>query len=247
MILLLDVGNTRVKWAWLEFLDLAPAGAVAHNASRRSWQREIEADGHRPQRIVVASVAGPAFAAALTLWARDHYRVEPEFITASRELCGVRNGYRRAAALGIDRWLAMVAAWQQAPGATLVISSGTALTVDVVGADGRHRGGLILPGVGMMRDARARIETDPVPMAENLLTVASGGVPAPDCAVRTLAALADRACEEGERTLGERPRALLTGGGAPVLAPHLRHPVELVPDLVLSGLAIVATRDTGAG
>lgn len=155
MILLLDVGNTRVKWAWLEHLDVAPAGAVAHDATRRSWQREIEADGHRPRRIVVASVAGPAFAAALTLWSRDHYRIEPELLAARAEQCGVRNAYARPAALGVDRWLALIGAWRNRALPTLVVSSGTALTVDALDGGGQHRGGLIVPGVQMMRDARA--------------------------------------------------------------------------------------------
>ncbi len=242
MILLLDVGNTRVKWAWLEYLEIAPSGAVAHDATHRSWQGEIEADGHQPSRIVVANVAGPAFAAALTLWSRDHYAVEPEFILARDRLLGVTNGYLRPAALGVDRWLALIAAWRSAPRATLVVNSGTALTVDTVDGGGRHRGGLILPGVQMLSESRAPWAAG----AELLAGRALAGLPR-DPVPLTLAALADRAYEAFARDVGPAPRFILTGGDSQLLDPHLSQPVEIVPDLVLTGLAIVATSGQAGG
>jgi type III pantothenate kinase len=236
MILLLDVGNTRVKWAWLEYLEIAPSGAVAHDATHRSWQGEIEADGHRPSRIVVANVAGPAFAAALTLWSRAHYAVEPEFVLARGRLLGVTNGYRRPAALGVDRWLALIAAWRSAPRPTLVVNSGTALTVDALDGTGRHHGGLILPGVQMLGESRAPWATG----AELRPDRALEGLPS-DPVPLTLAALADRALGAFAATTGTAPRFILTGGDAHVLEPYLSQPAEIVPDLVLTGLAIVAT------
>ncbi|MEI8297511.1 MAG: type III pantothenate kinase [Pseudomonadota bacterium] len=237
MILLLDAGNTRVKWAWLEYLEIAPAGAIAHDATHRSWQREIEADGHRPSRIVVANVAGPAFAAALTLWSRDHYAIEPEFIVATRQALGVTNGYIRPAALGVDRWLGLIAAWRSAARPTLIVHSGTALTVDTLDASGRHRGGLILPGVLMLGEARASLDHGGAALRDN---VALPNLPTDPVAL-TLAALADRACREFAEQLGVVPRLLLTGGDARLLQPLLSQPVETVTDLVLTGLAIVAT------
>jgi type III pantothenate kinase len=244
MILLLDVGNTRLKWAWLEHLQFGPAGAIAHDATHRSWQREIEADGHRPSRIVVSSVAGPAFAAAVTLWARDHYRLEPEFVSARAEQCGVRNAYARPAALGVDRWLALIGAWRSRAHPTLIVSAGTAVTVDTLDGEGRHCGGLIVPGVQMMRDARARFDDDldflPGPAA------GADGAPA-DCSLRMLAALADRSIEEFAARVGVAPRVLLTGGDARLLRPLLRHVAEAIPDLVLAGLAIVASESPAGG
>jgi len=241
MILLLDVGNTRVKWAWLEYLEIAPSGAVAHDATHRSWQGEIAADGHRPSRIVVANVAGPAFAAALTLWSRDHYAVEPEFIVARDRLLGVTNGYVRPAALGVDRWLGLIAAWRSAPRPTLVVNSGTALTVDTLDGAGRHRGGLILPGVQMLGETRAPWAGD----GELLAGRALDGLPS-DPVPLTLAALADRALGEFAAATGTAPRLILTGGDAHVLEPYLSQAAAIVPDLVLTGLAIVATGG-GAG
>ena len=240
MILLLDVGNSRVKWAWLESVGIAPAGAVAHDATHRSWQREIEADGRRPSRIVVASVAGPAFRAALTLWSRDHYRLEPEFVATAAETGGVRIAYARPSALGVDRWLALVSAWSLSPRAAVIVSGGTALTIDTLDDAGQHGGGLIVPGVQMMRDARARFgaDADFMPDAD---AGASGGAPS-DYVPRLLAALADRSIAEFAASTAATPRVLLTGGDARLIAPLMTRPGEIVADLVLRGLAIVATR-----
>jgi type III pantothenate kinase len=240
MILLLDVGNTRVKWAWLEYLDIAPAGAVAHDATHRSWQAEIEADGHRPTRIVAANVAGAGFARALTRWSAVRFGLEPELILAQDSHCGVVNSYPRPATLGVDRWLGMIAAWKSAPRATCIVASGTALTVDTLDAAGRHCGGLVLPGVQMMSEARAALGADPAltPAAE-LPGLAAFG-PTQSIPV-TLAAVADRSVAELGARIGAPPRVLLTGGDAGLLEPYLASAVEVVPDLVLTGLAIVAT------
>jgi type III pantothenate kinase len=234
MILLLDVGNTRVKWAWLEYLEVAPAGAVAHDSTHRAWQREIEADGHRPTRVVVSNVAGPAFAAALTLWCRDHYSVDPEFVLAREALLGVRNGYRRPTALGVDRWLALIAAWRRSPRPTLIVSSGTALTIDALDGTGLHRGGLIIPGLAMLTETQAILATEPdfCSLDQPPLTEA---VPL------MLAAAAQRAWQQLRDLLGTEPGLLLTGGDASNLATQLQTPADIVPDLVLNGLAAVAT------
>lgn len=234
MILLLDVGNTRVKWAWLEYLEVAPAGAVAHASTHRAWQREIEADGHWPTRVVVSNVAGPAFAAALTLWCRDRYSVDPEFVVAGDALLGVRNGYRRSSALGVDRWLALIAAWRRSARPTLIVSSGTALTIDAIDGSGVHRGGLIMPGLAMLTDAQASLN-----VGSDFCT--TDAVPAGDSLPLMMAAAAERAWGLLASTLDAEPALLLTGGDASTLARLIRRPVEFVPDLVLNGLAAVAT------
>jgi type III pantothenate kinase len=245
MILLLDVGNSRVKWAWLEYLEIAPAGAVAHDATHRSWQDEIELDGHRPTRIVVANVAGPDFAAALTRWSLARFALQPEFIRARALLGGVRNAYARPAALGVDRWLGMIAAWRSTPRPTCIVNSGTALTVDTLDAAGNHCGGLIVPGAQMMAEARNGFEVDPELLAGATLDGATANR-APDCVPLMLAALADRSIAGLEARVGARPRFVLTGGDAHLLEPHLVSVPERVPDLVLTGLAIVATVGQGS-
>jgi len=244
MILLLDVGNTRVKWAWLDYLELAPVGAAAHDASHRSWQREIEAAGNVPRRIVVASVAGPSFAAALTLWSRDRYRVEPEFVHSSASLCGVTNAYTRPTALGVDRWLGLIAAWRRESLPAIIVNCGTAVTVDIIDPSGNHGGGLIVPGTTMMRDARGPLLNSAEKAQPAIDPSGFPLIPAPsDPALHTIGALIDRVWDETRASCGTTLRLLLTGGDAHQVLPYLlNQEVEQVPDLVLTGLAIVATR-----
>ena len=166
--------------------------------------------------------------------------VDPEFVTASENLCGVTNGYRRPTALGADRWLALIAAWRSGARATLVLNRGTALTVDAIDGDGRHRGGLILPGVQMMTELRAPWVGTP----ELVPGAALERLPA-DVVPFALAALGRRVLDAFAAQTGSEPRLLLTGGDARLLAPHLPASAVVVPDLVLTGLAIVATRGAG--
>ena len=235
MMLLLDVGNTRVKWAWLEYLAVEPAGAVAHDATHRSWQSEIEADGHRPGRVVASNVAGPAFAAALRQWANTHFGLEPEFIVPAVSGFGVRNSYLTPAALGADRWLGLVAARRSSAAAACIVNSGTALTVDALDGGGRHLGGFVVPGLQMMLDAHAGLGP-PTRWAAG----ADFGRSVQDCAASLLTGLASRALNMLAAATGGTPRCILTGGDAPLLAAGLARPVEIVPDLVLTGLAICA-------
>ena len=236
MILLLDVGNTRVKWAWLDYLEVAPAGAIAHDATHRSWQSEIEADGHRPERVVASNVAGPAFAAALRQWASSHFGLEPEFVMPAAAGFGVRNGYQTPAALGADRWLGLVAARRSSPTAACIVSSGSAFTVDALDGGGRHLGGFIVPGLQMMLDAQAGLGP-----ATRWPAGTAFGKSVPDCAALMLSGLANRALALLAAATGGPARCILTGGDAPLVAADIAQPVEIVPDLVLTGLAICAT------
>ena len=236
MILLLDVGNTRVKWAWLDYVEVAPAGAVAHDATHRSWQSEIEADGHHPERIVASNVAGAAFAAALRQWAGSHFGLEPEFVIPAAAGFGVRNSYLTPAALGADRWLGLVAARRSSAAAACVVNSGTALSVDALDGGGRHLGGFIVPGLQMMIDAHAELGPPTRWPAGTEF-----GESVQDCAALLLSGLASRALDMLAAVTGGTPRCILTGGDASLVAAGIAGPVEIVPDLVLTGLAICAT------
>lgn len=247
MILLLDAGNTRLKWAPLAAGRAGPASAAVHrDVPPSEWQRELAASP-RPSRVVVSNVAGAAFGTALREWALAAWGVEPEFVVTTRAAAGIVNAYANPAGLGVDRWLAMIGAWRSARGPLLVVSAGTALTVDAVDADGRHRGGFIVPGIAMMRDALYS-RTGGIAAAAALGTAAREGMfgvntagAVEQGALVAHAALAERAAAELARVAGTAPRRFLTGGDAPALQPWLETEYELVPDLVLQGLATVAT------
>jgi type III pantothenate kinase len=140
----------------------------------------------------------------------------------------------------------MIAAWRRVQGAVLCVTVGTAMTVDALDERGRHAGGLIVPGYGMMVEAllgqtsdiarAARLEP---PRAEGML--GRNTASAIDLGARhALAALTERVAAGLAQPGGARPRVLLGGGDARRIEPLLELQVEIVPDLVLEGLAVLA-------
>ncbi len=245
-IVLVDIGNSRIKWAAAEEGVLGVVHSVAHEGDVRllldhpAW-RGLE----RPRRMLVVSVLGAEMNAVLAQWAQQQWQLAVEFMVARRQGWGVRNGYRQPHQLGADRWAALVAARAICGGACCIYDCGTALTVDVLAADGGHRGGLIMPGLKMMRDALGR-GTDAIQMVTG---EESSAVPL--CAANTrdavlagtlysMVAVIERFAREARDTLGEEPLQLLTGGDGGRLLPLLQGGFRYEAHLVLQGVLIMA-------
>lgn len=241
--LLVDLGNSRLKWAVLADGAIGTVSAVAHAGAEIgadvpvAWERLPP-----PARILVSNVAGEGRSDQLGALCRRLWPCEPRFVRARARAGGVVSGYAAPEQLGVDRWLALLAAHADARGAACVVDCGTAVTIDVVDAAGRHRGGIILPGLRVMRDtllARTRIPPCEAPDPRVALArdtgaaVANGALVAIVGAVRETLALASRHCESAVRLV-------VAGGDAATLAAALDVPAELRPDLVLEGLAVVA-------
>ena len=145
MILLIDVGNTRLKWGWLDGAHLSEQRAVVHRDTEpESWSKDVFDPARRPSRVLAANVAGEAMAWNLHRFSQQAYGLEPEFITPTRSFHELTNGYLNPALLGADRWLAVIGAWNLAHTALCVVDAGTAVKVDSVNAHGQHLGGLIV-------------------------------------------------------------------------------------------------------
>src|SRR5438034_8907205 len=129
MILAVDCGNSRLKWGLHENGGWREAGAVPVSELARleeGWRRRVPAD-----KVVVANVAGRSVRKRLeTLFARRS--MVPAWVKAKRHECGVTNGYGRPDQLGPDRWAALIGAWSILRGPCLVVTAGTATTVDVL-------------------------------------------------------------------------------------------------------------------
>jgi type III pantothenate kinase len=247
MILVIDVGNTRLKWAWLTSTGLSDQQAVVHREAKPGiWTSALFESSQKPSRILVSNVAGPAMARTLTQLARKTFGVDVEFVTAAREFQGLTNGYLDPGLLGADRWLALIGAWTLARSAICVVDAGTAVKVDSVDANGQHLGGLIAPGIHMMREALMS-KTSDIARAADQSTPSLAGVLANNTvgavsrgAVFALAGMADRAAEIIEQSTGMKPKLFITGGDAGMITDTMRAHGEIVPDLVLQGLAVVA-------
>lgn len=146
-MLLLDIGNSRCKWALTENGVWLRQGVLDNRDLARL--PALVGEMTAPSRILVSNVAGQVVEALL----REHmaaWQCEPTFIRAEAERCGVRNGYRSPQQLGSDRWAALIAARHRVSGACLVVNCGTATTVDALSSQGEFLGGLILPGLSLM-------------------------------------------------------------------------------------------------
>ncbi len=251
MQLLVDAGNTSVKWALAA--PGAPlgvwqrAGACARDGAERladDW-RDLPAAA-----ALVSNVAGADFGALLAAQARQVFGAAlPLSFFASRPACGgVTNGYRDPGQLGCDRFAAAIGARALFPGQPLiVVHCGTATTVDALSAGGRFLGGMILPGLGLMTRALAT-NTAQLPQAppqavaldrfaDNTVdAIASGCIAAQAGAI-------GRALALHARSESSPVRCVLAGGAAAWIAPHLEQPCERVDNLVLIGLQVAAMQE----
>lgn len=239
MNLLIDIGNTNLRWAHHHTGQLDTAQTLRHSGG---VPLDLLADWESlptPARILVSNVGGEAVADALQRVTCAYWGLEPEFVRTRTEQDGVRIAYADPARFGVDRWLTLIAAHAEARQATLILDAGTAATFDLLLGDGRHLGGLILPGIEMMRTSLLagtqipRIASEPVgdPWASDTGAAVAAG------SVQALAALAGRLFDRLAVESGEVPRLLLTGGDAERLRLALDRPFVEIPDLVLRGLA----------
>jgi len=234
MILAVDCGNSRLKWGLHENGGWREAGAVPVSELARlekSWKKFMPAD-----KVVVANVAGQSMRKRLeNLFARRS--MAPEWVKAKRYECGVTNAYGRPDQLGPDRWAALIGAWSILRAPCLVVAAGTATTVDVLRGDGRFVGGVILPGLDLMKRSLAR-GTAQLPFARGRFSAEPRNTAD---AIETGCLLAQAGAIERTFAAMEHGAAcVLAGGAARRIARHLSIPVRFVDNLVLEGLVRIA-------
>jgi type III pantothenate kinase len=248
MLALIDVGNTSIKWAVLEAQSLTRVDRAVHRGRVDAALAALaEALPPRTHRAVVANVAGEQIGRRLRELLATRFGAETEFVTTSAERFGVRCAYEDPSRLGVDRWVAVLAAYRRAHGAACVIDAGTAVTFDAVDGAGRHLGGLIFPGRELLAAALHR-QTSDIGATAPALEVPEGlallgkstdaGVG--HGAMLALASALDRATRAVAGALPTAPAVYLTGGDAPALVGWLETSVELRADLVLEGLSLFA-------
>lgn len=244
-LLAIDVGNTRLKWAIYDSREMGThANLLTVDASNaetlaREWQ------SLQITKAIVSNVAGTSIAEAIkNVLAKKN--IEPRFITSQRSQCGVKNNYENPHQLGTDRWAALIGAHQSSPhyNAKVVVMAGTALTVDALSADGKFLGGIIVPGLGVMRQA-LHLRTAQLPLeagqfemfpTNTLNAIASGAI---DACVGAISRMRARLSELGERNAND-PTVIASGGALSLLAPHAPFPLTIHENLVLEGLTHIA-------
>lgn len=242
MRLLIDAGNTRIKWA-VAAADRQPGswlaqGAVAHDALDQvvaQWRSGSVSAG------LVSNVAGGGIAAriAQALAAAGLRPEDVEWFRSAPFRAGVTNGYREPVQLGCDRFASLIGARHRHPGrALLVVTCGTATTIDLLDASGRFDGGMILPGLGTMASSlalnTAQLPAVSEPRLERVFADNTHDAIVSGCLHAQTGAIA--------QAQAARPDAhcLLSGGAAPYIAPHMPVPFERIDQLVLLGLDVAS-------
>ncbi len=152
MILELDCGNTRVKWRVRNESTIVMRGAFLTSDGFNAATSDDLAHA-KITRVLIGSVLNDDYARKLASWSIGCLGVNPEFAVSEPRCNGVVNGYQQPEKLGVDRWLAILAAKAKTPSACVLVDCGSAITVDLVTSQGEHLGGYIAPGLRLMRDA----------------------------------------------------------------------------------------------
>jgi len=251
--LLIDIGNTFLKWG----LFRTPSAGGARENRLESGHVLLEemagltaqfAKFRAPAQIVISNVAGTRVRSTmirvLEVWSDAP---APHWVIPALTQCGVTNCYLNPAQLGNDRWAALIGARHLlGPKPALVVVCGTATTIDFLDGGGIFRGGVILPGIGLMLRALHQ-HTAALPDADGEYV---------DNPTQTVDAIAS-GCQHAQAGAIERVfhlhaakepslACLISGGAARALAPRLTIPFELHDNLVLEGLYCIS-RTLAAG
>jgi type III pantothenate kinase len=238
MILAIDAGNSRVKWGWHDgrsWSSLATVSLIEFAAANHDIN-PFAATHENPERIVISNVAGDGAHQLLVNWT-SIFEAEPFWLKGEAERCGVTSRYERPGQLGADRWAALVAARALHAGPCLVVQAGTATTADLLSAAGEFLGGLILPGIDLMRFVLHE-HTGRLPLQEGrFVRTPRNTIDAIESGCRHAQA---GAVERMYRVAGAGAQCLVSGGAGNALIEQLDIPCRYVENLVLEGLARIA-------
>jgi type III pantothenate kinase len=240
MRLLLDLGNTRLKWALREGPQWREQGAVAWSDDVVLALHEAWRNLPMPRDVFGASVVDGARETQIAAVISTCFDRPTTWLRTPAEACGVRNAYPEPGRLGVDRFLGMVAARAEGLAPCVLAGVGTALTLDALDADGKHLGGLIAPGPQLMQQsllgATARVVVDRpgvvLEAADNTPDAVTSGC------WQAAAALVERFVSHMSEPLGGAPQLILGGGDAQSLASLIAHPSRLSQDSALRGLSV---------
>lgn len=241
MILELDIGNTRIKWRLQSESGNVARGNLASTSAFSQIAADVPVESGVLRQVRVVSVLNEARNDDFKRWCLGKFGVHPMFAVSQIAATGVVNGYLNPEQLGADRWLAILAGFALTGRECVIVDCGSAITVDIVNAQGEHLGGYIAPGLRLIRDAllgnTQRVNIGNIPTE---ITVSPGrntdtGVAAAQGAM--VSGLVAQAIKQSKAAGATQPILVMTGGDAEWLSPHFPDAL-LRPELVLDGLAL---------
>jgi len=238
MKLLIDIGNTRIKWAVEKDNIIKNSIAIEHNENDFiSLILQAWLDLERPEKIIISCVSrkeivNQLIAVAKNIWSEINVIVAK----SSASMCSINNAYKQANKLGVDRWLALIALHHYYPGDGVVVDCGTAITIDVLNKQGQHLGGVISPGLQLMKhslfqgtESLSNVDQAfSVGLSSNTESAVYSGT------IFSAVGLIDKVVND----YTDCQTLVLTGGDAELLSQYLNYKVVLEPDFVLKGLSL---------
>jgi type III pantothenate kinase len=252
LMLIIDAGNSSSKWMLFDMSAQDRQQMSRGTCYYDEWDDDASmfdatwSQLDKPVHVLVSNVAGEEFAGNLSAWVSEHWDLQPDFVMAEQAAYGVSNAYVKPQQLGCDRWMALIAARHEYNNAVCIIDCGTAITVDVMDAQGRHLGGMLLPGLDMMQnwlleDTHIKLDTDdPTENKDNSLFATDTLSGIQSGTVYAVIAFVDRVAEDVISAMGKDIDIILGGGDAARLLPLLSTDCMHDPDLVLKGLMVIA-------
>ncbi len=239
--LFVDIGNTRVKWC------LAVEGTIVER-DQFVWNEDLLTDSLTehwatlaiPDEILISNVAGESVEKIIAIWCQSYWNKKVAFAKVTISSGGVTNSYADPSKLGIDRWLAMLAAWDIRKGKVCIIDCGSAITIDVLDAKGIHQGGMIAPGLALSGRAltdhthalQANDRQDYSVLADNTEDAINSG-----CYHLFIGGVSHMV-EKVQQAYGIDTTFIVTGGDAEYLLSELSVEMRYEPDLILRGLGL---------
>lgn len=242
--LLLDVGNSYLKWGVADRAKISRTGSIAQQKIREQGLGVVTSRlPRRVDAVMASNVAGASFATRLAGLIGAHCGCDVHFAKTLRSGFGVSNYYSQPRRMGVDRWVAMIGAWAELHKACMIVDAGTAVTIDAIDATGQHLGGQIFPGVQVMARSLATATSD-IPIVTPKKSAGLDGMKMFAANTRdavsngTVTAVVG-AVERSFSTLSKhtrRPALVLTGGDASRILTALGKKPLHRPHLVLQGL-----------
>lgn len=253
MHLLIDIGHSQIKWGLYhqkkknsvcEVDRVTYSGLDLAGFFSAHWS-----DLPQPDRVLVANVANTELVKILDTWVKKNWQIQTEKLVTNSYSHGVYNSYIDHTTLGVDRWMAMIAAWHKLrhhKSAICIIDCGTATTIDGLSVSGQHLGGIIFPGYTMMQNiltqnsigikTHKKIQPD-YKFADNTESGISNG-----CTIATVSTI-QNIFSFMQNKYDQATRCIITGGNAIPIMPALTIPFEYEPELVLHGIAISSEKE----
>lgn len=240
-MLLIDVGNSRIKWSFWKNKQMMDYTALIYDVTNLDALLTDNLNDSAEKKVCVCSVAGSEIDKIISAWFELNWNIKIDMAKTLKQQSGVVNAYKKVETMGVDRWMAIVAAHHRYKENLCVIDCGTAVTIDLVNKSGQHLGGLIMPGLDMMRHALMAgtrqinsIQGEVSMLADNTEEAVTGGC------YNLLALGLEAIYKKYSHTIGSELLCVVTGGNGENMVSALNVKCHYRRELVLEGLLIMA-------